>query len=64
MTASETIRRMSRQQVSDLLYEVAKTGHYEFDQTRWLKKSLRQAVRWGSVTPSELSRYARKKGKP
>jgi hypothetical protein len=58
--STRLVRQMTREQVSDVLYDVAKIGHYVFDKTSWLKKWLRQAVRAGMVKQSDLRRYMRK----
>jgi hypothetical protein len=50
---------MTRAQVSALLYDVAKIGHYTFDKTYLLKKWLRQAIRGGEVQPKDVRRYSR-----
>lgn len=57
---SALVRQMTRQQISDVLYEVARIGHYQFDKTCWLKTWLRQAIRLGAVKGADLKRYMRK----
>lgn len=57
---SDLVRKMTREQVSAVLYDKAKIGHYTFDKTVSLKKWLRQALRSGDVKISDLRRYMRK----
>ncbi len=56
---SDLVRNLTRCQVSAVLYDVARIGHYTFDKTHLLKKWLRQAIRFGSVKRADLRRYMR-----